>query len=105
MRNAHRYPRKWKRNQARACKEAAGWKCEKCGIEHGTLRVSIWTGREWPVYMQAAHINHDPENDAPELACVCPTCHWRYYRRANQIPQWMIEKMKHRKLIQEAYCI
>jgi hypothetical protein len=104
MRNRKQYPRNW-RELARACKERARWLCERCGVAHGTPRRSIWTGRIWPVYLQAAHVHHDKDNPVPELVAVCPTCHWRYYRKSNQIPAWFIEKLKHRKLIQIAYCL
>ena len=84
------------------CKERAGWKCTKCGVKQGEKRVSCWTGNEYRVYLQAAHRNHDPANDAPDLVCVCPTCHWHFYRRHNQIPAWMFEKIKHRILLERA---
>ena len=104
MRNRKKYPANWSQ-LARECKERAGWCCEKCGIPHGTLKRSLWTGKVWPVYLQAAHIHHDRENDKPELAATCPSCHWRHYRRHDQIPAWYIEKVKHRQLIKQAYCI
>lgn len=103
MRNRRKYPREWRRLSA-ACKERAQWCCEKCGVSHGTKRVSPWTGKEWPVYLQAAHVRHDPSNENPELTAVCPRCHWRYFRRPGQRPAWIIEKLKHRKLIAEAWC-
>ena len=103
VRNRQRYPAAW-RQLARACKERAGWCCQRCQVAHGTVRVSPWTGRPWPVYLQAAHIRHDPENEAPDLIAVCPTCHWRYYRKPGTRPAWVIEKMKHQRLIQQAYC-
>lgn len=65
-----------------------------------------WSGQMWPVYLQCAHVNHDPENPDAELAVVCPRCHWRYYRRPGQRPSWIvIERMKHRRLIAEAFLI
>ena len=104
MRNRQKYPRSWRR-LARECKERADWRCQRCGVKHGTLRLSRWTGREWPVYLQAAHLKHDQENETPELIAVCPTCHWRYFRRPGQRAAWMIEKLKHQKLIALAYCL
>jgi hypothetical protein len=99
MKNRHNYPANW-RKLARACKERAGWRCQKCGIAHKTLRWSPWTEREWPVYLQAAHVNHDPSNEEPELACVCPACHWRYYRRPGGQHTWLYyERRKHRILL------
>lgn len=97
MRNRRNYPKDWK-HRARACKERAGWHCEKCGYPHGKLRLS-WSGRLWPVYLQAAHVRHDPENIEAELVAVCPACHWRYYRKPGQRPRWMIERLKHQQLL------
>src|SRR5882724_9126690 len=78
MNNRRNYPKDWKK-KALECKNAAGWKCEKCKIEQGTLCIS-WAGNERNVYMVAAHPNHDPQNPNAELVCVCPRCHWRHYR-------------------------
>jgi len=104
MRNRKRYAKNFKR-RAREVKEQQGWYCLECGVRHGTVRRSIWTGHEWPVYLQAAHVNHDPENEDAELVACCPRCHWRYYRRPGQPAPWIIERMKHRKLIVIAYCV
>lgn len=102
MRNRKSYPANWP-ELARICKERAAWRCQKCGIAHKTKRLSLWTGREWPVYLQAAHVNHDPENEAPELACVCPACHWRYYRRPGQrLTNGQVEQRKHRIALEKA---
>lgn len=73
-------------------------------MRHGTPRVSTWTGREWPVWLQAAHKHHDQNNPNPELIAVCPRCHWRYYRKPGQKAAWMIEQIKHRQLIALAWC-
>lgn len=104
MRNRKRYPKNW-RKLVSARREQVGNRCEHCGIVHGTPRLSPWTGNLWPVWLQGAHVNHDPDNPNPELAIVCPRCHWRFYRKPNQIPAWYIEKLKHRKLIARAYCL
>lgn len=100
MRNRRRYPKDW-REIARACKERAGWKCERCGIAHRSQRVSGWTGNRYTVYLQAAHRHHDPENPTPELVCVCVYCHWHYYRKPGIRPAWVIERLKHRQLIEQ----
>ena len=97
MNNRKKYPRNW-RKLARACKERAGWQCKECFVQHGTLRLS-WAGRPYPVYLVAAHKNHDPFNPSPDLVCVCPSCHFRFYRRPGQPAVWVIERMKHRKLL------
>ena len=104
MRNRKRYGKNWKK-RARAAKEQAGWMCSKCGVKHGTPRYSEWTEREWPVYLQAHHLNHDPENEDADLVIVCPRCHWRFFHRSQggPPPAWLIESLKHRKLIVIAY--
>ncbi len=100
MKNRHLYPRNWKK-QAWTCKELAGWQCQECLVRHGTIRVS-WSGRLWPVYLVAAHKNHDPFNPSAELVCVCPSCPGRFYRRHGQPAAWVIERMKHRKMLGKA---
>lgn len=64
-----RYPENWD-EMARACKEAAGWKCEHphCGIGHmedGTMGSCL----------TVHHVNHDPENPAAVLIALCARCH------------------------------
>jgi hypothetical protein len=99
MKNRKKYPKNWKALST-ACKNRAGWKCERCNIAHRTLRLS-YSGNLYPVYMQAAHVNHDPHNPNPTLICVCPSCHWRYYRNVGHMPVWMFEQRKHRILLQK----
>lgn len=103
MHHRKKYPPNWKQ-LSRACKDAAGWICERCGVKHGTRRYSTWTGREWPVYLQAAHRYHDPHNATPDLVCVCPTCHWKYFRRPGASARsWLYhERRKHRILLERA---
>ena len=57
-------PKNWK-TIATDCKEKANWRCEKCGVKHRTIRISRWTQKEYTVYLQAAHKNHDPDNQTP----------------------------------------
>ncbi|HTI15574.1 MAG TPA: hypothetical protein VL461_13580 [Dictyobacter sp.] len=102
MKNRNRYPQNWK-ELSRQCKERAQWRCQKCGVKHRTIRISKWTGRAWPVYLQAAHTHHDPHNNTPDLVAVCPACHWHYFRKPGTRPSWIIEKIKHNKLIAQAY--
>ncbi len=77
MRNRELYPDNWE-VLAWECKERAGWCCEHCGVAHGSWAVSERTGVVWVVYMVAAHLDHDPWNPNPRLACLCPSCHGRY---------------------------
>jgi hypothetical protein len=98
VRNRERYGKDWKQ-RATAAKEAAGWRCTRCGVLHGTPRWSSWTEREWPVWLQAHHPNFDPENPSADLIVCCPRCHWRYYRRPGEKPSWLIESKKHRALL------
>ena len=97
MNNRYKYAKNFKQ-RSQECKEAAGWKCTKCQIERGT-ELLAWSGRVWKVYMVAAHANHDPYNPMAVLVCVCPRCHWRYYRAKDHKPAWIIERAKHQKLL------
>ncbi len=90
-----RYPHNWRR-LAWACKERAGWRCERCGVRHGQVRRSKHTNRLYPVWLHAHHVNHDQWNEAPELIALCPSCHFAYRRNP---PAWLIEKLKHQKLL------
>ncbi len=85
MTGRDRYPRTWKRLASEA-KERAGWVCEDCQVMHGTLVCSPRTGNRYIIYLQAAHLDHDPCNEHPELRAVCPSCHARYYRRPRYRP-------------------
>lgn len=65
------YPRDW-RAISRATRDRAGWRCEECGAAHRWFHPI--TGRV--IYLQAAHLDHNPANCAPEnLRCLCPRCH------------------------------
>ena len=77
--NKRVYPPNWKEIRT-AIKERAGWKCETCGLEEGTLQVSRHTGNRYIVYLHAAHLDADPTNAAARLAALCPSCHMKYDR-------------------------
>lgn len=100
MRNRKRYGKDWKK-RARAAKEAAGWICSKCGASHGSDRYSDWLQRDVKVWLQAHHLSYEPEI----LVVVCARCHWRHYhkKQGGPPPPWLIESLKHRKLIMMAY--
>ncbi len=104
MRNRKRYARNFKR-RARAAKEAANWQCTKCGAVHGSKRYSQWVERDVTVWLQAHHVNCDPENENADLGVVCPRCHYRVYHANGKRPAWLIESLKHRRLIVVAYLV
>ena len=99
MKNRKRYPPNWPQ-MARTCKEQAQWQCQHCGEVHGTERLSKRTGNPYRVALQAAHLDHDPENPDPRLAALCPSCHgrhdWLYHQRRQEVD---VERMKHRMLL------
>lgn len=97
MNNRHKYAKNFPQ-RSRECKEAAGNTCQKCGIVKGTELLS-WAGNLWKVYMVAAHPDHDPHNPNARLVCVCPRCHWKHYRCKGHKATWVIERMKHQKLL------
>jgi len=68
-----KYPHDWN-DRARAVKEAAGWKCQQCGIAHmsdGTCG-SILT---------VHHPDRDPANPDARLEADCARCHLADERR------------------------
>jgi hypothetical protein len=69
-----RYPDNWEKLSL-ACKAMAKWRCEKCSIAEGTWRI----GRNgaYQERLQAAHVDHDPENLNPRLMALCQACHLR----------------------------
>jgi len=58
-----KYPKNW-RKLADECKAVAGYVCKHCGSNKGR--------------MEAAHLDHDYDNDNPRLGCLCHKCHFRY---------------------------
>jgi DNA-binding transcriptional LysR family regulator len=79
----HLYPADW-RSRAQACLERAGYRCQDCGMRHGTMRVGRHRYNLYIVHLHAAHVNHDPYNPQAELRALCPACHMRYDRRNEQ---------------------
>ena len=79
----HLYPADW-RMRAQACLERAGYRCEHCGIRHGTMRVGKRHYNLYFIHLHAAHINHDPQNPHAELRALCPACHMKYDRHTEQ---------------------
>lgn len=102
MRNRKKYAKNFKR-RARAAKEAVGWMCTECGAMHGSKRYSHWSEKDVTVWLQAHHLHNDPENPDAVLVIVCPRCHYRKFHKNGKPPAWLIESLKHRKLIMIAY--
>ena len=98
----HLYPPNWK-ELSRACKEAAGWKCQQCKIKHGSRRKSKRTGQWYRVWLHAAHVFlNDTFNPSPRLLCLCPTCHGRYDFWLNlRATVVLLEVYKHRALLSQ----
>ena len=64
-----KYPADWE-EIAQRVKEAAGWKCEKCGMAHlsdGTMGSCL----------TVHHPNLDPENPKAKMEALCARCHLR----------------------------
>lgn len=51
--------------------------CRHCGKRRGE-EYTAKTGRIDKAVIQAAHVNHDPENPHAELIALCKQCHMRY---------------------------
>jgi len=94
-----KYPKNWKQ-LSKQCRSRAKWRCERCDVEHGAMRETF-AGGLYPVYLVAAHLHHDPWNPNPVLICLCPACHFRFYRASGQLPQWFIVKLQHRVLLKK----
>lgn len=94
------YPPNWEA-LAWVCKEQAGWCCQFCGVAHGTLMRSRRTGLWYPVYLAAAHLDHDPWNPFPRLAALCPSCHGKYDYEDYERKMWLeLELVRHHVLMQ-----
>jgi len=68
------YPDDWKKT-ALAVKDAAGWKCQKCGKQCRKPGEPFDTHRNT---LTVAHLNHDPGNPDARLMAMCAPCHIRY---------------------------
>lgn len=70
-----RYPVGWE-EIARAVKDAAEWKCQKCGKQCRRPGEPFDTHKNT---LTVAHLDHTPENCAPSnLMAMCAPCHLRY---------------------------
>lgn len=97
MKDRWLYPAAWE-ELAWQCKECAGWCCEHCGVAQGTQAVSERTGVVYIIHLVAAHLDHDPWNEHPRLAALCPTCHARYdcsYRERERERRVELEQIRH----------
>lgn len=73
-----RYPADWERI-ALTIKEAAGWICQKCGMQCRRPGEPFDTHRRT---LTVAHLNHTPEDCRSEnLMALCAGCHLRYDAR------------------------
>jgi hypothetical protein len=61
---------------AHAAKEAAGWRCTRCGAMQGSIAISR-RNCLYRVALAACHLDHDPANPVPCLAVYCQACHLR----------------------------
>lgn len=70
-----KYPDDWKQI-ADSVKEAAGWKCQDCGLQCRFPGEPLDTHKRT---LTVAHINH-VESDCrlENLVALCPKCHFRY---------------------------
>jgi 5-methylcytosine-specific restriction endonuclease McrA len=74
--NKKRYPKNWPEIRAAILQRAEN-KCEICGIANYSIREN---GSK--VVLTIAHLDHTPENCAPEnLKALCQKCHNTYDAR------------------------
>ena len=70
-----RYPKEWKLI-SKSIKDAADWKCQKCGKQCRRPGEPFDTHRNT---LTVAHLNHTPEDVRPEnLMAMCAPCHLKY---------------------------
>jgi heterodisulfide reductase subunit B len=70
-----KYPKNWKAI-ATAVKEAAGWRCEVCGVKCYSPGEKVLMVQR---VLTVAHINHNPADCRPEnLLGACSVCHLQY---------------------------
>jgi hypothetical protein len=74
-RHRERYPNNWEELSV-SYRASVYWRCEQCGIYHREWRVG--KNRVYQENIQAAHLDHDPENPNPRLMAMCQPCHLRY---------------------------
>src|SRR5450432_85465 len=100
----HLYPPNWK-ELSRACKERAGWRCERCKVKQKARRKSKRTGEWYRVYLHAAHVFlNDTQNPHAPLMCLCPTCHGRYdFWLRLRMTIVLLEIYKHQHCLQERF--
>lgn len=93
------YPKDWPK-LANACREQANFQCQHCHIPQGSEKVSRRTGQLYKVQLHAAHANHDIDNPAPQLLCLCPSCHGKYdYEHLKRTDPLKSEQLKHKLLL------
>lgn len=77
-----KYPDDWPAIAAQI-KEAAGWKCQKCGRQCRRPGEPFDTHRRT---LTVAHINHTESDCRDEnLVALCPACHLGYDRLRRQL--------------------
>ena len=69
-----RYPADWIA-RALAVKEAADWRCQKCGKQCRRPGEPFDTHRST---LTTVHLDHDPENENARLTAWCAPCHLIY---------------------------
>lgn len=80
--NRSRYPGNWKAISLWVRRDRAGWRCEQ--VDDAGQRCRAVNGEPHPltlsrVVLTVAHLDHQPENCAPEnLRAMCQRCHNRY---------------------------
>ena len=102
MTNRDHYPPNWP-TLARQCKERAGWVCQGCGAQQYEQRISR-RGVPYFIYLHAAHVHPgDESNPAPELVCLCISCHARLdYAHKQREARIRLEQMKHLRMLIQA---
>ena len=72
-----RHPEDWE-ERARIVREAAVWRCQRCGKRCRRPGEPFDTQRRT---LTVAHVDHDPKNEHARLTALCVPCHRRYDHR------------------------
>jgi len=82
--NKARYPADWKEISLSIRQHRAQWRCEQMDANGELGRCTAMHGEPHPitggrVVLTVAHLDHQPENCAPDnLKAMCQRCHNRY---------------------------
>ena len=77
-----KYPKDWK-EIAKAAKDAAGWRCERCGKPQGTGKGNG---------LNAHHLDYNRSNrNEWDICCLCSGCHLIFQHKYQGTRAWLYD--------------